>query len=343
MKKIAFFDIELNPKTEKIQDIGAIKNDGTSFHRNSLEQFTEFIKDQDFFCGHNIVSHDLKHIQKHIGTPQYGLDKVIDTLYLSPLLFPKTPYHSLLKDDKLQTEEKNNPLNDSKKARDLFFDEVNTFNALQEEIKAIYYGLLSQQIGFKAFFEFCDYTAITDPLRLEYVIREHFSGVICSNSTLSILIKESQVALAYALSLLNCNDRYSITPPWVLKNHSDIERILFLLRTNPCLSGCEYCNKALDPILALNKYFGFSSFRSYGGEPLQEKAVKATINNKSVLAVFPTGGGKSITFQIPALMSGENAKALTVVISPLQSLMKDQVDNLEKADITNAVTINGLL
>lgn len=61
------------------------------------------------------------------------------------------------------------------------------------------------------------------------------------------------------------------------------------------------------------------------------------------MAVFPTGGGKSITFQIPALMSGENNKGLTVIISPLQSLMKDQVDNLESRGITEAVTINGLL
>src|SRR5690606_6436769 len=75
----------------------------------------------------------------------------------------------------------------------------------------------------------------------------------------------------------------------------------------------------------------------------QENAVKAAIDNKSILAVFPTGGGKSITFQVPALISGEASKGLTIVISPLQSLMKDQVDNLEKAGITDAVTINGLL
>lgn len=76
---------------------------------------------------------------------------------------------------------------------------------------------------------------------------------------------------------------------------------------------------------------------------MQEKAAKAAVENKSLLAVFPTGGGKSVTFQLPALMSGINEKGLTVVISPLQSLMKDQVDNLEKAGITEAVTINGLL
>lgn len=76
---------------------------------------------------------------------------------------------------------------------------------------------------------------------------------------------------------------------------------------------------------------------------MQEKAVTAAIQSKSLVAIFPTGGGKSITFQLPALMNGLTTKGLTVVISPLQSLMKDQVDNLEKLGITDAVTINGLL
>lgn len=118
---------------------------------------------------------------------------------------------------------------------------------------------------------------------------------------------------------------------------------MFQLRNKPCIKGCSYCNNALDIHKGLKRLFGFDSFRTYGGEPLQEKAVKAAVDNKSILAVFPTGGGKSITFQVPALMSGETAKGLTIVISPLQSLMKDQVDNLEKIGITEAVTINGLL
>ena len=343
MKKIAFFDIEVHPKTGKVLDIGAIRNDGALYHKNSINELNEFIKDQDYLCGHNIIGHDLKYIQKQNGNVQFGLNKAIDTLFLSPLLFPKSPYHSLLKDDKLQTEERNNPVNDSKKAKDLFFDEVNAFNNLSEELKLIYYNLLGEQVGFKYFFAYCDYAKSLNFDELEKTIREAFKNIICNNSDLAFLIKENQVSLSYVLSLLHCNDKYSITPPWVLKNHPDVERILFLLRTNPCIRGCEYCDLSLDPVLALKKYFGFSSFRSYGGEPLQEQAVKAAVNNKSVLAVFPTGGGKSITFQIPALMSGENAKALTVVISPLQSLMKDQVDNLEKKGITDAVTINGLL
>ena len=89
--------------------------------------------------------------------------------------------------------------------------------------------------------------------------------------------------------------------------------------------------------------FGFDSFRTYEGEPLQEQATKSAIAGESLLAVFPTGGGKSLTFQLPALIAGETVRGLTVVISPLQSLMKDQVDHLEEKGISEAVTINGLL
>lgn len=94
----------------------------------------------------------------------------------------------------------------------------------------------------------------------------------------------------------------------------------------------------------LKTFFGYDNFRTYNdGEPLQENAVRAAVDGRSLLAVFPTGGGKSLTFQLPALIAGETAHGLTIVISPLQSLMKDQVDNLAARGIVDAVTINGLL
>jgi len=108
--------------------------------------------------------------------------------------------------------------------------------------------------------------------------------------------------------------------------------------------SCPYCDESLDEMKALKRFFHYDDFRSYDGEPLQKSAVKAAVEGKSILAVFPTGGGKSITFQLPALMAGMNERGLTVVISPLQSLMKDQTDNLENQhNITEAVTINGSL
>jgi ATP-dependent DNA helicase RecQ len=236
----------------------------------------------------------------------------------------------------------NNPLNDSIKARDLFNDEVTAFNELDSSLKNIYYLLLYDREEFRSFFEFIAFKSDSSDHLID-LIRQKFSEEICSNADLNQFITQYPIDLAYCLALANCRSRYSITPPWVLKNYPEVERIMSLLRNKPCITGCPYCNKALDHHSGLNHFFGFKSFRKYGDKPLQEDAVKAALENKSFLVVFPTGGGKSITFQLPALMSGENMKGLTVVISPLQSLMKDQVDNLEKINITDAVTINGLL
>ncbi|RPH31171.1 MAG: RecQ family ATP-dependent DNA helicase [Bacteroidales bacterium] len=343
MESIAFIDTEIEPKSQRILDIGGIKNNGSSFHSNSGSAFVEFLKDVRFICGHNILNHDIKYIQKHIVEAKISPIKVIDTLHLSPLLFPKRPYHALQKDDKPQPEYSNNPLNDSIKARDLLFEEISAFKQTDEVLKQIFYLLLSNKSEFRFFFEFIDYR-IDNSKNLELLIQEKFRAEICENSNLTEFVVQHPIELAYCLALIHCNDRYSITPPWVLKNYPKVERIMYLLRNNPCLKGCIYCDQALDVRKGLKRFFiKIDSFRTYANEPLQENAVKAAIDNKSILVVFPTGGGKSITFQLPALMSGEATKGLTVVISPLQALMKDQVDNLEIIGITSAATINGSL
>ncbi len=345
MKSIAFIDTEVEPKSRKILDIGSVKGDGSTFHKTSIAEFIKFLNGTQFVCGHNIFNHDLKYIGKALIDAGVNSANIIDTLFLSPLLFPTKPYHALLKDDKLQSEDMNNPLNDSIKAKDLFNDEVATFKQADETLKQIFYLLLNDKKEFNSFFRFIAYTSASKDL--EQLIRQKFQNEICEQVDLKKIILEHPIELAYCLSLVNSfiehKKIHSITPPWVLKNYPEVERIMFRLRNKPCVSGCAFCNNALDVHTGLKRFFGFDSFRTYGGEPLQEKAVKAAVDNKSILAVFPTGGGKSITFQVPALMSGESSKGLTVVISPLQSLMKDQVDNLEKVGITEAVTINGLL
>lgn len=342
---IAFIDAEIEPERGKILDIGSVKDNGSSFHKNSVVEFMRFLNGTQFVCGHNIFNHDIKYIGKALNDAGINSVSIIDTLFLSPLLFPTKPYHSLLKDDKLQSEDTNNPLNDSIKARDLFFDEIAAFKRADGMLQQIFYLLLKDRKEFHSFFRFIAYCITSTDV--EELIRKKFQNEICEHIDLVKIISESPIALAYCLSIINSFVQYkkthSITPPWVLKNYPEVEQIMFRLRNKPCVTGCLYCNNVLDAHKGLKKFFGFDSYRSYGGEPLQEKAVKAAIDNKSILAVFPTGGGKSITFQVPALMSGETSKGLTIVISPLQSLMKDQVDNLEKIGITDAVTINGLL
>jgi len=345
VNSIAFIDTEIEPKSRKILDIGSVKDAGSEFHNNSVAEFILFLNGTHFICGHNILNHDLKYIGNALIQVGVNSEDIIDTLFLSPLLFPTKPYHALLKDDKLQSEEKNNPLNDSIKAKDLFYDEISAFKKADDALKKIFYLLLNDKKEFRAFFRFMQYTC--ESIDIEKLIYEKFKDEICEHVDLKKIITEYPIELAYSLSLVNSfiqhKKNHSITPPWVLKNYPEVQGVMFRLRNQPCVSGCSYCNHAFDIHERLNSFFGFNSYRTYGGEPLQEKAVQAAVDNKSILAVFPTGGGKSITFQVPALMSAETSKGLTIVISPLQSLMKDQVDNLEKTGITEAVTINGLL
>ena len=292
MRTVSFFDLEVDPAKSSILDVGCIRWDDSTFHGSSLHKFIEFVKDSDFIAGHNVFQHDIKHIHRYFGQTTFGSLKTIDTLYLSPLLFPSKPYHHLLKDDKLQVDELNNPLNDSIKAKHLFYDEVTAFHNLDESLKNIFFNLLSEQKEFSCFFRYLNYVAKLPREELESSIQSHFSTRICDHADIGRLIREAPTALAYSLALVNSNDKYSITPPWVLHNFPDIERVLFLLRGKPCISGCRYCNEALNPYTALKRHFGFDQFRSYGGAPLQENAVNAAIQNKSLLAIFPTGGGK---------------------------------------------------
>ncbi|MBO5993522.1 MAG: DEAD/DEAH box helicase, partial [Acidaminococcaceae bacterium] len=75
----------------------------------------------------------------------------------------------------------------------------------------------------------------------------------------------------------------------------------------------------MQPHTILKEWFGYSSFR-----PGQQEVVEAILSGRDCLAVLPTGAGKSICFQVPALMQ----TGLTFVISPLISLMEDQVAHL---------------
>ena len=89
-------------------------------------------------------------------------------------------------------------------------------------------------------------------------------------------------------------------------------------------------NKSIE---ILKNYWGFSNFR-----PLQEEIVEDAINGKDVLALLPTGGGKSICFQVPGLAR----EGITLVISPLIALMHDQVTNLKKRGIRAEAIVSGM-
>ena len=339
---LVYIDTEVGISSQKVQDYGAVREDGAVLHTQSAHAFTDFVSGCDTLCGHNIIMHDLKYLQLQ------GNYTIIDTLTLSPLLFPRKPYHRLVKNDKLQVDELNNPVNDAKKARDLFNDEVEAWKALPPRLQSIYYGLLVNTREFGGFFDWIGKTdALPDespqlPENICALILEEFVGKLCSHANIMAVVKQYPVELAYSLAIIGTDDQQSLTPAWVLLNYPKVNNVMALLCNMPC-GTCEYCQHRLDAHVGLKEFFGYSEFRLFDGEPMQQSAVEAAIRGESLLTIFPTGGGKSLTFQLPALMAGRNIHGLTVVISPLQSLMKDQVDNLAERGISGAVTINGLL
>ena len=82
----------------------------------------------------------------------------------------------------------------------------------------------------------------------------------------------------------------------------------------------------------LARYWGYTEFR-----PLQEEIIRSIYSGKDTLGLMPTGGGKSVTFQVPALCM----EGICLVVTPLIALMKDQVDNLTKRGIRATAVYSG--
>jgi len=346
---ILFFDLEVHAKAKRILEIGALFR-SDPFRRKSVDGLVPFAAGAQLLCGHNIIDHDLPILKQYLGDHPLLEKPAVDTLYWSALLFPKKPYHRLVKDYHLQGDELNNPLADAKLARELLLDLLEAYQKLPADRKAIFYHLLRAHAGFKGFFALIDEKELPEPLNkqsLATLLANRYASFFCGRTDLEALMESSPIELAYALALITTADPESLPPPWILHRFPAVVQVINRLRLSCQGDGsCAYC-RHLQPKAGLEKWFGFPGFRRFEGDgeqPLQEQVVEATLAGKSLLAIFPTGGGKSLTFQLPALMQGEANRSLTVVISPLQSLMKDQVDVLEKRHgITAAVTINGML
>ncbi len=301
---------------------------------------------------------------RHIA-PQLDLLKkpVIDTLYLSPLAFPENPYHRLVKDYKLVRQSVNDPVADAQLAASIFADQWEAFEQLHQHSPRVldFYRFCFENsdeqttkwVGLREVFK----SLGAQPIQLEDSIKllnEITDGKVCKSALRTVSKQyiwdpDECATLAYCVAWLRVSGHNSVLPPWVRKNFAGTVSILRQLRDVPCEDpNCEYCRLNHDPVGQLQRYFGFSAFRPQPSTPdgtsLQEAIVRHGMSDQAQLAILPTGGGKSLCFQLPALVRNYRRGTLTIVISPLQALMKDQVDNLvAKTGTPFAAALYGML
>jgi len=352
-------DLETNENGE-IFAIGAVFNDKTFLRKapfniqKILAEFDDFVRDATYLLGHNILEHDLP-VCRAISSELKFLNKpAVDTLLLSPLAFPENPYHRLVKDYKLVRDSLNDPLADARLAVSLFQDQWEALQQQQAEggLLDFYHYAFSgnpQFAGVQLALSAMGAKAVDAAGAFDLFERLTLDKV-CTTVLRQMANKFAPTtALAYCLAWLRVAGGNSVLPPWVRLRFDDVAPMLNRLRDIPCNTpACSYCAQMHNPVIWLKRYFGFAGFRqeppAADGGGLQEQIVKAAMCGKPLFAILPTGGGKSLCFQLPALVRYQRRGVLTLVVSPLQALMKDQVDNLRnKTGAPNAAALNGML
>ena len=365
--------VDLETENGRIRDVGAIRGERVLRLRDAdssgdaLDRLGQFGRGARFVVGHNVVAHDRRFVELHRPDAELLNLPLVDTLYLAPLAFPQRPYHALIKDYKLAGE-RSDPVEDCRISLRVLRDCWRVLGERERKRP----GLVSI---YRSCFDDADTPRGTSPLLLngtgqlldalgarrlprDRVLRgfEHFAADrACMNAArreLPALFDDpaTRPAVAYALAWLTVSGTESVLARWVHRSFPETSSLLRAIRGVDCGDAdCAYCRERHDPVAKLAEYFGHRGFRprpaTSGGESLQARVAERGLAGAPLLAIMPTGGGKSLCFQLPAIVNNERTGALTVVISPLQALMKDQVENLNR-EIRGgqlAAALNGLL
>jgi len=365
--RVFAIDVESNPGDgDRIFKIGAVRSDlgqdiSLSTNRGSAQEVVRRVDaaadGAHLLVGHNVRLHDVVQLQRQYPALRCLTLPVLDTLELSAIAFPTNPYHRLVKGYKLLSDTRNDPVRDARLSLDLLGDELEAL-AEMERVDADWVKLLHYLLAHDGPLD-----QVMRAVRRARAPSSDMAGAIalqrfgdlCCTTALERLTQRSDVAppehrmaLAYALGWIRVSGGNSVLPLWVHSAVPGVRALIGDLREHDCdRDECTYCRQQHQPEALLQLHFQKPSFRDKPAAPdgtsLQRAIVQAGLQRKSLLAVLPTGGGKSICYQLPALVHYWRAGQLTVIVSPLQSLMKDQVDNLLAAGVHCAVTINGLL
>lgn len=367
LRRALLLDLEVT-QTGIVREVGACAREkelllrGRGVHRQALEKLKDFSESCELLLGHNLFLHDRAILQDlDAGHPLLRLP-VIDTLALSPIAFPQNPYHRLIKDYKLVRESISNPLEDARLAGRIFVDEFHALENLRrsepELVSALHYLLGFPDDDNDTLAHGMDFVfgslggkrpSPEKGLRLASELGSRWGCQAAVLRPSDVASRSLRHSVAYALSWLRIAGSNSVVPPWVRLEYPKITELIQRYREVPChQADCAYCRKTHNAKAQLKAFFGFDEFRphplSQSGGSLQQEIIEAGFRDESLLALLPTGGGKSLCYQLPALVRNQRRGVLTIVISPLQALMKDQVDGLMRRTGTPfAAALYGLL
>ena len=371
------FDIETDKKgTALIRAGWAVVEDGVAEPTlgtcmpHEVGDLVEQIAAADVIIGHNIADFDIPFLAQRLDTMRTAVagKPVIDTLYLSPVAFPRNPYHHLYKDYKPFPLAPNDPAQDARAALTLLDEEESALNEVPNPVRAILLALLARfpktadaarRLGrpeeaparsiLRGLFRRTDDQPGHDqvpstPAELADGMLAVARDRLCIHAALDVASRawadpQAGWGLAVVLAWLLADDDSSVIGQWPRQQAPVISEFLRRLRDTSCDDPeCTWC-RSFSPGQALPRLFSLDAFR-----PHQEEIIDAALAGENVLAVLPTGGGKSLCFQLPALIQAERTRKLTVVFSPLVSLMQDQVANMQQRnEIANCAYLSGLL
>ena len=356
--------LDLEGKTN-ISAIGAVRTDNSSTFawkgragelKQALRELDSFVEGANCLVGHNIYEHDLPLLAKH--APDLNLLRLpaVDTLYLSPLARPANPYHHLVKQYKepaLTRSQPNDPLLDAELTLELLADILGELAEKESDLLAAWHALLAFGLPRLAldrvFRQIRGVEAAPQISEATPIIERLLADRGCPNSAKAIAREaaEHPLPLTYLSAWLPVSGGNSIIPPYV-EHRFRPSTLADKLRATHCGDqACEWCSIQHNPTVALKRWFGHDEFRAFpanaDGKSLQQDITERHLGRKHVLGILPTGSGKSLCYQLPALMRYEATGGLTVVISPLVALMADQVAAMERNGIDCATTINGLI
>lgn len=366
-------DLELS-RDGRLTAVGAIRGTDT-FRRDvrgsearALAELDAFAVGAPFLFGHNVLWHDLPWLREHAGWLALLELPVVDTLVLSAIAFAEHPYHRLVKDYKLVASERNNPVHDARQAAQVLADAIERLRSLAaadprfarvlRRLGPLALQALSPQASRGIEFVLAHVlgapSAALDDDLLQLLARSACRTAVASLLPVHALPPERRLALLFAVAWLRVAGlpdapSGSIVMPWARRQIGELAGLLRLLRDHPCRDdACTWCRGTHDPARQLTRWFGYTDFRAEpalpDGRPAQRAIVEAGFADQPLLALLPTGGGKSLCFQLPAIQRYLRRGCLTVVISPLQALMHDQVAGFrQKTSLGCAFALTGQL